>query len=339
MCLTHLRHSEEGPTSFHKVPTNTEPDQSPSTRYLQQRVWHSHGTVRNRETTVRPTLCLESWIHSSCSGHTWCRSGNEQKALSRALLGQYLLLFKKHWKCNYSRSDFFTQMTGSRLKEGLLLHTTSLTQPPRCLWKEHGVYPPTLSFSSWVWWGSWVPGTRGDSCFGTCYTPAAAAGRHSQSSVTPSTPRHPSKHRGSPSQSHSVIREFITQILLNFGFYFLKSFSSISQKLKEKNQEIIFSQKNCQQTVYIDTKSQYRKWGRRQGGSILPRLGLPLQPDAVSHKHGRTCSGDNTSFPAGPPEGAHFLLSKTCGRVHNTLGNTQTVAGREQSTQPRCTEK
>lgn len=34
MCLARLRHSEEGPTSFHKVPTNTKQDQSLSTRYL-----------------------------------------------------------------------------------------------------------------------------------------------------------------------------------------------------------------------------------------------------------------------------------------------------------------
>ena len=33
---------------------------------------------------------------------------------------------------------------------------------------------PKLSFSLWVWWGNLVPGTQGDSCFGTYYTPAAA---------------------------------------------------------------------------------------------------------------------------------------------------------------------
>lgn len=55
---------------------------------------------------------------------------------------------------------------------------------------------------------------------------------------------------------------------------------------------------------------------------------LPWRPDAAFHKHGRIYSGDNTSFPAGPPGGAHFPLNKTCGRVRNTLGNTQTAARR-----------
>lgn len=45
----------------------------------------------------------------------------------------------------------------------------------KSLEEEWSVSIPRLSSSWWVWWGSWDPGTLGDSCCGTYHTLVAAA--------------------------------------------------------------------------------------------------------------------------------------------------------------------
>lgn len=54
-----------------------------------------------------------------------------------------------------------------------LAHSVTSVNNPR---KRNQSASPKLSFSWWVLLGSLGPGTQGDSCFGTCYTPAAATG-------------------------------------------------------------------------------------------------------------------------------------------------------------------
>lgn len=79
----------------------------------------------------------------------------------------------------------------------------------------------------------------GDNSQSTGYTALPAKTRQETQRFTP--------------QSHSVIREFITQILLNFGFSFLKLFS-IFQKLKEKKIKKLSSVRKTVSRQYILTQ-------------------------------------------------------------------------------------
>lgn len=54
---------------------------------------------------------------------------------------------------------------------GLWRYNRSTSKLPK---KRNQNPSPKLSFSWWVLLGSLGPGTQGDSCFGTCYTPATA---------------------------------------------------------------------------------------------------------------------------------------------------------------------
>lgn len=128
--------------------------------------------MKNHETTVHPILCLELWIHSSCSEHTWYRSGRDEKKFKRNLF-LISLLIKKISNANpFLDSSLLGQLFSLRHNIPIIICVSPAV--PLLFVTVQCVYSPKLSFSLWVWWGSLVPGTQGDSCFGTYYTPVAA---------------------------------------------------------------------------------------------------------------------------------------------------------------------
>lgn len=102
--------------------------------------------------------------------------------------------------------------------------------------------------------------------------------------------------------------------------------SATFPKLKHKNRHLDRQNKLSQEKQHSCGTLAHRAEMQSQlspAQGALPSL-VPSWPGAAAHRRDRTCSDDNTSFPAGPPEGARSPLNRTCGRAHSRLGSTRT---------------
>lgn len=161
--------------------------------------------------------------------------------------------------------------------------------------------------------GSLGPGTQGDSCFGTCYTPATAT-RIREKSIGPVTLQRDAKFWTFPFLIGSP-----TQVMR-------KKCNGATQEASSP----VHRDSAPGTWLLADLRSERSPGSSGVAARSPSGFGVPWWPGAVSHRHGRTCSDGSTSSPAGLPGAARSPPGRICGRAHSRPGNIQTARGERQ---------